>query len=165
MILKNDLSFIFVVWYFHSVGHKIKEVIIMALMKWKPFGELDKLFDDDFPAFSFPTVPKIGWDLAVDMYEENGNLIAKMNLPGIDPEKVEVSVDDDYLRISGAREEEKETEKKDYYKEIKRGSFERSVPLPSAVKRDKIEASCDDGVLKIVLPKANGKKEETVKIK
>ena len=55
---------------------------------------------------------------------------------------------------------------KDYYcKEIKRGSFERSVPLPKSVKKDKVEAHFNEGVLKIILPKAEQGKDETVKIK
>ncbi|MBI3308568.1 MAG: Hsp20/alpha crystallin family protein [Candidatus Melainabacteria bacterium] len=138
----------------------------MALLKWKPLGDIERIFDEDFPSFSFPSLPKIGWDLAVDMYEENSNYIAEMNLPGIDPDKVEVSVEDDHLKISGTREEEKETEKKNYYcKEIRRGSFERVVNLPASVKKDKVEARYADGVLRVILPKETISQQEKVKVR
>lgn len=140
----------------------------MALLKWKPLNNIEKMFEEDFPTFSFPTLslPKIGWDLAVDVFEEEGNVIAEMNLPGIDPDKVEISVEDDYLKITGSREEEKETEKKNFYsKEIKRGSFERTIELPSKVKKEKVEAKYSDGVLRITLPKETSKCCEKVKVK
>jgi HSP20 family protein len=148
----------------------------MALAKWRPFNGLTRFFDEDFPSISwkpffnedFPAIslPKFGWDLAVDVYEKNGNAIAEMNLPGIDPDKIEISVEDDYLTVKGSREEKKETEEKDYYsKEIKRGSFERTVKLPFSVKKDKADAEYKDGVLKIVFPKDEVKGEEKIKIK
>ena len=130
------------------------------LMRWRPFGE--QFFERDFPV---STLPKFGWDLAVDVYEKNGNVIAEMNLPGIDPDKIDISVEDDYLTVSGSREEKKETKEEDYYsKEIKRGSFERTVKLSHAVKKDKADASYKDGVLKITIPK-DEKKEGTIKVK
>ena len=130
------------------------------LMRWKPFGE--KFFDLDFPT---NTLTKFGWDLAVDVYEKEGNVIAEMSLPGIDPEKVDITVEDDYLKVSGSREEKKETEEKDYYsKEIRRGAFERTVRLPHVVKKEKAEAEYKDGVLKIVLPK-DEKKIGSLKVK
>src|SRR3989338_1941118 len=153
--------------------------IDMTLTKWKPLNGLTRFFDEDFPLTSwrpfgerffdedFPvvTLPKLGWDLAVDVYEKDGNVIAEMNLPGIDPDKIDISVEDDYLRVSGSREEKKETKEEEYYsKEIKRGSFERTVKLSHAVKKDKADATYKDGVLKITIPK-DEKKEGTVKVK
>ena len=151
----------------------------MTLTKWKPANGITRFLDEDFPLFSwipfgerffsedFPvaTPPKFGWDLAIDVYEKDGNVIAEMNVPGIDPEKVEIAIEDNYLKVSGAREEKKETEEKDYYsKEIKRGSFTRTVALPASVKKDKAEAEYKDGILKIVIPK-DEKKDGTVKVK
>ncbi|MBI3590043.1 MAG: Hsp20/alpha crystallin family protein [Candidatus Melainabacteria bacterium] len=132
------------------------------LLRWKPFRDLDRFFDADSPVMA---LPKFGLDLAADVYEKNGNVVAEMYLPGIDPEKIDISVEENYLKVSGSREEKKETEEKDYYsKEIRRGSFERTIPLPDAVKKDKADASYKDGVLKITIPK-DEKKEGTVKVK
>lgn len=135
------------------------------LFRWKPFRGIDKFLDEDIPVFSSNILSKFGFDLATDVYEKDGNIVTEMNIPGIDPEKVEISVEDNYLKISGSREEEKETEEKDYYsKEIKRGSFTRTVALPASVKKEKAEAEYKDGLLKIVIPK-DEKKEGTVKVK
>lgn len=134
----------------------------MTLMKWKPFNRMERIFDEDF-SLSPLTLPKLGWDLAVDVYEKNGNVIAEMALPGIDPDKVDISVEDDYLRVAGSREEEKETQENSYYsKEIKRGSFERVVHLPTSVQDDKAEAEYKDGVLKIKLPKKEKAKGKVI---
>lgn len=127
----------------------------MAIIKWEPFSGIDHFFED----FPIQSMSKIGTDLAVDLYEESGNIMAKMNIPGVDPEKIHVTVEDNMLRISGAHEEEKETKEKHYYsKEIRQGSFERVIALPQAVLKDKVSAEYKNGTLKVVLPKAN--KEE-----
>ena len=132
------------------------------LLRWKPSRGLDRFFDEDLPVM---TLPKFSFDLAVDVYEKNGNVVAEMHLPGIDPEKIDISVEENYLKISGSREEKKEIEEKDYYsKEIRCGSFERTIPLSHAVKKDKVDASYKDGVLKVIIPK-DEKKEGTVKVK
>jgi HSP20 family protein len=137
----------------------------MQLIKWEPFKDIDRFFDDR-SLFSFPQFPRLGFDLAVDVYEEKGNVVAKMSLPGIKAEEVDVSVEDDMLTISGRREEEKEVDKKDYYsKEIRRGSFTRSVSLPKSVDTAKSEAKYEDGVLTVTMPAVAGAKEKSVKIK
>ena len=131
------------------------------VLRWKPFRDIDRFFDEDSPVMA---LPKFGFDLAVDVYEKNGNVIAEMHLPGIDPEKIDISVEENYLKISGSREEKKEIEEKDYYsKEIRHGSFERTIPLSHAVKKDKADASYKDGVLKVTIPK-DERKDGTVKV-
>ncbi len=122
------------------------------LTKWDPFRNIDNFFDNDslFAAFPFP---KVNWDLAMDSYEENGNLIVKMNLPGVNKNELEVSLENDTLTILGRRNEEKEVEKKDYYsKEIKRGSFARSLALPKSVDATKLAAQFQNGELVVTMP-------------
>ena len=63
----------------------------MALTKWEPFQTFERMFED-FPLVPFLTTFKMGWDLAVDLYEEKGFLIAEMNLPNMDPAKIEVAI-------------------------------------------------------------------------
>lgn len=140
----------------------------MELIKWEPMSEFERFFDNRFfPAISFPSISsKFGWDLAVDLYEEKGNVVAKMTLPGIDPEGLDISVEGDFLRISGRREEETETKEKDYYsKEIRRGSFSRTVGLPRSVDASKVAAEYTDGVLKVMMPIMKRKEEKAVKVK
>jgi HSP20 family protein len=136
----------------------------MQIIKWEPSKEIDRFFDDRFLQ-PFASFPKLGLDLAVDIYEEKGSVIAKMSLPGIKPEEVDISLEDDMLTISGRREEEKEVDKKDYYsKEIRRGSFSRSVSLPKAVNTAKAEAKYEDGVLVVTMPVIAGAKEKAVRV-
>ena len=136
----------------------------MQIIKWEPFKEIDKFFDDRFMQ-PFSSFPRIGTDLAVDLYEEKGNVIAKMNLPGIKAEELDLEVEEDMLTISGRREEEKETDKKDYYsKEIRRGSFSRSVSLPKLVDAKKAEAEYKSGVLVVTIPAVVGSKNKAVKV-
>jgi HSP20 family protein len=133
----------------------------MSIIKWEPFGEIDRFFND-FPSQS---IAHFGRDMAVDLYEEGDTLVALMNVSGIDPEKIDISVQNGYLSISGTREEQSEHKDKQFYsKEISRGSFERTLRLPQVVDEDDVEAEYDDGVLKIVMPKAEGKNKEKRKI-
>lgn len=134
----------------------------MAIVKWEPFGEFDRFFNE---------LPSLGMqhagfgDMAVDMYEDGSNLIAEMSVPGIEADKIDVSVEGNYLRVTGKREEEKEKKTKQFYsKEIHRGSFERALRLPAPVNEGKVTAEYKDGVLKITLPKMEEKKAGKVKV-
>ncbi len=133
----------------------------MSLIKWEPFGQIDDFFAD----FPRTTLTKMSSDLAVDVYEKDGKVVAEMNIPGIKPEDIDVSIEDNYLRVSGSHQEEKEDEKKHYYsKEIRRGSFERIVSLPAAVKSEGVEADYHHGRLHITMPKAEHTKEHKITI-
>ncbi|MFH0891493.1 MAG: Hsp20/alpha crystallin family protein [Candidatus Falkowbacteria bacterium] len=140
----------------------------MALIKWspfldvEPFEEMEKMFSD-WPGMRGN---KSGFVPAVDMYEDKDNVVVETQLAGIDPEKVDISIENDVLSIKGESEKKSEVEDKNYYrKEIRRGSFYRSVPLPTHVLGDRAEATTNDGVLKITIPKAPEAKPRTIKIK
>lgn len=133
----------------------------MSLIKYGPFVNLDRFLDDSFLTPS----RRYGWDMAVDVFEEKDQVTVKMSLPGINPNDLNLSVDDDLLSISGEREEEQEVDDKEYYsKEIRRGSFSRIVELPTAVDAAKAEASYSDGLLCIALPKLPTQERKGVKI-
>jgi HSP20 family protein len=107
----------------------------------------------------------VGFDLAVDLYEDGNDLVAEMNLPGLNGEDLDVEVEDDHLRVSGKREEVAEKKEKSHYtKEIRRGSFERVIPLPDRVDQTKVEATYEGGVLKVTMPKRAETKENKVKV-
>jgi len=137
----------------------------MALIKWTPFldsfEDMDKMFSEFMPTKS----GQAGFVPAVDMYEDKNNVIVETQLAGIDPENVDISIENDVLCIQGKSEKKSEVEDKNYYrKEIRRGSFYRSIPLPTHVLGDKAEATADDGVLKISIPKASETKPKMIKI-
>ena len=135
------------------------------LAKREPFQMFEQMFED-FPLLPvFPTF-KMGWDLPVDLYEEKGFLVAEMNLPNVDPAKVEIVFQNENLKVFGTKVEEKETKEKNYYrKEIQRGTFEKIIQLPYKVKGEKTEAHYKDGVLKVLMPMKEELKEQTVKVK
>lgn len=140
----------------------------MSLIKWTPFlsdsfEDMDKMFSDFMPAVRNG---QLGFTPAVDMYEDKNNVIVEAQLAGIDPEKVDISIDNDVLSIKGESEKKSEVEDKNYYrKEIRRGSFYRTIPLPTHVVGEKASALAEDGVLKISIPKATASKPKSIKIK
>ncbi|PKM91778.1 hypothetical protein CVU82_01050 [Candidatus Falkowbacteria bacterium HGW-Falkowbacteria-1] len=139
----------------------------MSLIKWSPFlsdnyfDEMDKMVGE----FSPSSRSISGFVPAVDMYEDKDNVIIETQLAGIDPEKVDISIENDVLSIKGEGERKTEVEEKNYYrKEIRRGSFYRSVPLPTRVLGDKASAIAEGGILKISIPKAPETKPKSIKI-
>jgi len=133
----------------------------MPIIPWRPFDELDNFFESD--NWFMPVKPRMP---VMDVYETEKEVIAELNLPGIDPEKVDVSVENQILQVTGASEEKKEEKEKGYWRrEIRKGSFERQVRLPSPVQEDKVDATYEKGVLKIVMPKAKKKISGAKKIK
>ena len=132
----------------------------MALAKREPPRSLE-LFDRFFGRY--PDVfrrPIMLWPetlddtLRVEEYRENGNLVIRADLPGIDPkEDVEVTVTDGTLRISAERRQEETTEKKDFYRhELRYGTFTRELALPDGVSEDDVKAVYKDGVLEVRVP-------------
>lgn len=130
----------------------------MAIIKWHPFN------NEDF--YEEESIFKTGKDLATDVYQDNGNVMVKMHIAGVNADKFDISVqDEDILKVCGSREEEKETKDRDYYyKEIRSGSFERTIKLPAPVNGSKASAEYKDGVLKISIPKKSGVEKNSIKI-
>ena len=132
----------------------------MPIIKWEPFEEIDKIFE----GFNLPA--SAGFTPAVDVYEEKNEVVVETPLAGIDPKEVEITIEDDILHIKGETKKESEVEEKNYYrKEIRSGSFHRSVALPTHVLGDKAKAESEDGMLKIVIPKSKVEKPKSIKVK
>jgi HSP20 family protein len=133
---------------------------MVFIRRWEPFREfIERFFEEDF---DFPISPR----LATDVYETDKDLIVEMQVPGFKKEDIKVSFQDDYLKVEGKAEEEKEEKEKNYWrKEIRRGSFVRVIPLPKKVDPRKAKANFKDGVLKISLPKIEEIKETGEEIK
>ncbi len=130
-----------------------------GITPWRPFRELEeweRRFDDLLgqPLWRLP-VEERGWMPAVDVFEKEDKFVVKAELPGTKEEDIHVSVVGDTLSIRGEKKTETEVKEEDYYRcERSYGSFYRSVPLPSNVDADKIEASFEHGVLEVTLPKS-----------
>jgi HSP20 family protein len=119
----------------------------------------DRMFDEWLtlrPFRGFGTAPDGAADglIRVDEFREDGALVIKAELPGIDPEKdVEVSVTDGMLHITAERKEESKTERKGYVRnELRYGTFSRTLPLPEGVAEGDIKATYEGGILEIRIP-------------
>lgn len=137
----------------------------MALIPWRPFSDFERFFDDE--DWLLPVLPRVGSGKpAMDVKETDKEVVAEVEIPGFDPEKIDVSVGDGVLKVKGTMDEKKEEKEKGYWRrEIRRGSFERMMRLPAAVKENAVEATYEKGILKIVMPKAEAKPSSKVKIK
>ncbi|MGI6103863.1 MAG: Hsp20/alpha crystallin family protein [Patescibacteria group bacterium] len=139
-----------------------KEVINMnrGITRWFPLRDMDRFFDDESFWEGADFVP------AINVYQDKDNVMVETLIAGVDPKNVEISVENDVLTISGKTQMKSDIKREDYYrKEIREGSFTRSVILPMQVKGDKAEASYDKGILKIRLPKAEAAKPKKIAIK
>ncbi len=123
-------------------------------------AEFDRMFESlGNPSFRWPSLrggavsEGTTWTPGVDVFEKNGRLVTKIDLPGMKKEDVRVEVTDGHLTISGERKSEAEEKKENYYRcEREYGSFYRSVPLPDGVKLEDVKATFTDGVLEVSVP-------------
>ncbi len=103
---------------------------------------------------------------AVDVYETDKAVVVETPLAGFNPEDVKISVENGVLTLQGEHKKEHEIEEKNYYrKEVRSGAFYRQIALPTAVLEDKVEASFEEGVLKITCPKTKSAELKKVEIK
>jgi HSP20 family protein len=133
------------------------------------FGRFDRLFDEWARMMPFRPMPFPRWWGAEDLirveeYREDGTLVIRADLPGIDPDKdVEVTVTDGMVHIEAARREEEKKEGRGYVRqEVRYGSLSRSLALPEGVTEADITATYKAGVLEIRVPEP--KHEEPRKI-
>lgn len=115
---------------------------------------LFRRFTDRFPFFADDTIK-------VEEFREDGTLVVRAELPGIDPDKdVELTVDNGYLTLHAERREEKKEEGKERYRsEFSYGSFTRVIPLPAGATETDVKATYTDGILEVRLPVDAGKAE------
>ena len=103
--------------------------------------------------------------LALDVFQKDDKIIILSAIAGIDTDKLDISLHNDILTIRGERKMDETIDEENYFfKECYWGRFSRSIILPTEVKADEIAASIKNGILKIVLPKANPKKKIKVKV-
>jgi len=123
------------------------------------FSRFERMFEEWARMMPFRPVPIPHWREAADLirveeYREDGTLVIRADLPGIDPDKdVELTVSDGMLRIEAERRQEEKTEEKDYVRrELRYGSLSRLLPLPAGVTQVGITATYHSGVLEIRVP-------------
>ncbi|PYJ31582.1 MAG: heat-shock protein Hsp20 [Verrucomicrobia bacterium] len=127
--------------------------------------ELNSFFEMPFRS-SFGQAGQLftGWSPALDLYESGDNVVAVVELPGMRKEDIDISLHDGTLTISGERKRESANGEKAQRTERYVGTFRRSITLPTRVDAGKVGATYQDGILKVILPKAEEAKPKQIKV-
>jgi HSP20 family protein len=148
----------------------------MALIRWEPARELHTMQSEMnrlFNTFFDSSTPSNGrghavarrWIPAMDVVEHDESFVLRADLPGLSEDDVKIEVEDNVLTISGERKSEHEQKGKGYHRvERAFGSFSRSLTLPEGVDADAIQASFENGVLAVQIPKPEQPKPRKVQI-
>jgi HSP20 family protein len=135
----------------------------MPIFRWEPFQDaanLNRLYR------IFGSALERNWMPAVDILDTPQAIVLRVELAGIKPEDVHIELDDDVLVIKGERHQEETLDKEQYQStEWHYGSFQRSITLPRSVKRDAIEATYENGVVELRVPKAAEVQPQQIELK
>lgn len=140
---------------------------------WDPFigiqdlqKEMDRVFDAFFGRTDRPvTAPEVAWTPAADIYETKDELVAILELPGVNQKELDISLLGDTLTVRGQRHREEKVGDESYYRvERVYGPFSRTLLLPSMVDADRIKAVYKNGLLEIRLPKREEAKPKPIPI-
>lgn len=121
----------------------------MAQTKWRPFFDIKQIFEDSAEEPDNKAI----WDLAIDLYEDANNIFAEMDMPGINPNTIEVSVVKNYLKITGATFEETFEGRTVRQRSALELSFKRMIRLPARVQNSSVKVLYRNGILKVAIPK------------
>ena len=143
----------------------------MSMVTREPFDEflslrdaIDRLFEDSFVRPLRPGYGERGYSLPVDAYATDGELVIMANMPGVDPNDVQITIDGDTLTIKG--ETKPPIENVDYlFQERRFGPFYRQLRINVPVEADKAEATFEKGVLTLTIPKAETVRPKQIKVK
>ena len=145
-----------------------------TIVRWDPFrdlvsiqDELNRLFGRTFAGIEPLRPGAAGTRMpSMDVFETEDKVVATVELPGVDPKEVEVSVEDSTLTISGERRFSSEVTEESYHRTERRyGAFSRAITLPQTVDTGKVDARFDKGVLTIEVAKAEKAKPKKIQIK
>ena len=126
---------------------------------------MDRLFEDSFARLPRLVATGVG-EFPLDVYQTENELVVKAALPGVKPEELDITIADNTLTIKGEHQEEQEAKENDYlHRERSYGTFSRTVAIPVKVNSEKAEATFEEGVLTLTLPKAGEIKPRQLKIK
>jgi HSP20 family protein len=142
-----------------------EEVNAMKLEVFEEIGELERRMDDLMRSFFGPRIRLTRPVLPLfvdkpfvpvtDVFVRDEDLVIRVELPGIEPGDLRVTIEDGSLVISGERKREEKVEEEAYYRmEAACGTFERFIPLPEGTEEHEIEALYTDGVLEVIVPAA-----------
>ena len=136
-----------------------------TLDRWSNLrDELNSLLEFPFLSNSHRQDLFGGWSPALDLYQNNDNVVAVLELPGMRKEDIEISLHDGTLTIGGERKSSSSNGEKAERTERYVGSFRRSITLPVRVDSNKVSATYRDGILTVTLPKAEEAKPKRIDV-
>jgi len=145
----------------------------MELVRWRPRRDLpalpddaERMFDRVLRGWMGPvSFSEFSWNPVVDVSETNDEVVVKAEMPGMSKDDIDISVEDNQLILSGEKKQEQEEKEADYYRvERSYGSFRRIFTLPARVDVGKVQASYQNGVLTVRVPKAEAAKARKIEI-
>jgi HSP20 family protein len=135
----------------------------MPVVRWEPFQDaasLNRLYR------MFGSALERNWMPAVEILDTPKAIVLRVELAGVQPEDVRIELDDDVLVIRGERHQEEALDKEQYQStEWHYGAFQRSITLPRSVKREAIEATYENGVVELRVPKAAEVQPQQIELK
>ena len=140
----------------------------MVMQRWDPLRELrqmDETMNRLWRGFGGAPASTEDWNISMDVVQRPDDIVVKASIPGVKPEAIELAIEDNILTLRADRKPDFEDEKSVYLvQERPTGSFYRALRLPETVDSNKVQSTYENGVLTIVLPKAEEKKKKQIKI-
>ena len=126
--------------------------------------EMDRIWDRLSEEYSTSTLEQV-WKPSLDLLETESSLVAEVEIPGIDPDNIDISITAEMLIVTGEKGKEAEDTGKTYHLvERTYGRFSRSIRLPTTVNPDEVEARYKDGILLITLSKTEAAKSKRIQV-
>lgn len=145
----------------------------MSLTRWEPVSELRRLHEDMdrlMESFMRPLAAPL-WPIMevaappVDVYEKDGKVIVKAELPGLKKDDIEITATEDSISLRGEFKREEEVKKEGFFRcERREGKFFRTIPMPAAIKPDQVKATFKDGILEITAPEVEEARSKERKV-
>jgi HSP20 family protein len=149
----------------------------MSLIKWQPLEELhglrhqiNRLFDqivneEQRLGKVYPQMRETPWMPAIELQETETDLLLKAQVPGLEPDKLDIQVSENDIFLTGEYQEEQRSDHKGIVRtEFHYGQFRRVVPLPSGIQRENVTANISDGLLTVMMPKSTTSLPKVVKV-
>ena len=143
------------------------------VIRWQPMNEalslrqaMDRLFEDSWVSNrAWGNLPGAWSEPTLDVYETPDTVVVQAAVPGVKADQVDITVQGNYLAISGQTKSDTQTEDKNYLRrESRTGTFSRMIELPAGLQTDRADAKFEDGVVTITFPKAEQIKPKKITV-
>ena len=145
----------------------------MAIVRWDPFSEMmtlrnsmDRMFEDSMLR-RLQSSPDSGEGyMSMDVYQSDDNIVIKAVLPGVKLDDLDISITGETITIKGESKKDEQIKDEQYLlRERQYGSYSRTLQMPIQVQGDKADATFEDGILTLTVPKAESVKPKQIKVK